>query len=74
MLKPSARHSSQTDHVNSSQTNQFYLEKKENTSSRLEDMPTQKTRRERVRVCAQARERERPLALWLLFLYVFSSP
>ena len=46
-LKPSARHSSQTDHVNSSQTDQFYLEKKENTSSRLEGMPTQKTRGKR---------------------------
>ena len=72
-LKPSARHSSQTDHVNSSQTDQFYLEKKENTSSRLEGMPTQKTWREREGVCAQVGERETSGSLAPL-LYVFSSP
>ena len=41
----------------------FILKIKENTFSRREGMLTQKTRRE---------ERERSLALWLLFLYVFS--
>ena len=57
----------------SSWTDQFYLE---NISSRREGMPTQrreeKRRRERENACV--RRRERPLALWLLFLYVFSSP
>ena len=44
---------------------QFYLENKQNTSSRHEGMPTQKMQRE-----------ERPLAqFWLLFLHAFfSSP
>ena len=44
----------------------FIYKIKENTSTRHEGTTTQKMQRE---------ERERPLALWLLFLYVFfSSP
>ena len=59
----------------SSWTDQFYLE---NISSRREGMLTQKMQRERERQRKREREHvrtgERDLALWLLFLYVFSSP
>ena len=74
-LKPSVRHSSQTDHVNGSQTDQFYLEKKKNTSSRLEDMPTQKTRRKRARARAGDRETPGPLApLFICFFLPLGLP
>ena len=37
-------------------------------------MPTQRREEKRVREHTSTQERERPLALWLLFLYIFSSP
>ena len=65
------RYRPRTDHVTAlgqiSVIAPLYLENKGNTSSRHEGMLTQKTWREE-------REPERPLALWLLFLYVFSLP
>ena len=65
-----ACHSSWTDQCYSSMLQLSFIQKiKENISLRSEGMPIQKTQRERQSVG------ERPLALWLLFLYVFfSSP
>ena len=59
-------YSSRTGQCYSSVSQLSFIQKiKENTSSRHEDMPTQKTRRG---------DRERSPTLWLLFLYVFSPP
>ena len=69
-LKPLDKlcHSCRTDQCYSSELQFSFIQKiKQNTSSRHDDMPTQKMRREE-------RERERTLALWLLFLYVFPPP
>ena len=63
----------------SSWTGQFYLEIKENISSRCEGMLYQKMQREERERGTETessweREREWSPAHWLLFLYVFSSP
>ena len=73
MLKPSVHHSPQRVHVIVLGQISFIQKIKENTSLRREDMQTQKMRRGE-RENEHVSGRERPLALWLLFLYVFSSP
>ena len=52
----------------------FIKKIKENTSSKREGMLTRKMQREGETESMCVQERERDLALWLLFLYVFSSP
>ena len=72
MLKPSACHSSQTVLQLS-----FIQKIKENTSSRREGMPTQKTQREereKERQRVQSHPGEGPPALWLLFLCFIPPP
>ena len=56
-------------------TAQFYLENKGKYILEVWGRANPKdAKREKERECARARERERPPALWLLFLYVSSSP
>ena len=75
-LKPSASHSSRTARVIVLGQISLISKIKENTSSRRGDMLTQKMRKEEKRKGENTHVggKERPLALWLLFLYVFSFP
>ena len=82
-LKPSARHSSWTNHATAlrqiSVTAPFYLE----DSRRIQDSKRRRVEecigreresaRERVSSCTHVGERVQEKALWLLLLYVFSS-